>query len=329
MLTAVTIKGLRGIREGELRDLTPLAVLVGPNGAGKSTILEAIQICASQQPAVGTEGVLLRREGDVFAIEWLFWKMGRTGSIEVRVDASEGAYRIVKVFLDSGSKIRLLVNQKSASGSGEFPVGDLSISRPGNYSVSAYGPTFSDVSDLRFVSPSLRETPPLNELFSELVRQGLRAESLSLLGKLIPGLEQLEILTEKGKPVLYLDFPDRAVPATLAGDGIHLLLRLGFQLATVPGGVALLEEPETHLHPGAIRQCARAIVAAVRRQVQVILTTHSLELIDSLLAELTIPADKDLLSVYRLRLDNGILQSSRFDGADVALARGDIVDDLR
>ena len=192
-----------------------------------------------------------------------------------------------------------------------------------------YSTPFADVSDLLFVSPHLEETPPLDELFSELVRQGRREESMALLVNLVPGLVQLDVLTEKGKPVLYLTFADRAVPAALAGDGIHLLLRLGFQLATVPGGVALLEEPETHLHPGAILQCARAIVAAVRRKVQVILTTHSLELIDSLIAQLTMPADKDLLAVYRLRLEDGLLRSSRFDGADVALARGEIMDDLR
>ena len=83
-----------------------------------------------------------------------------------------------------------------------------------------------------------------------------------------------------------------------------------------------------HQHPGAIRQSARAIHAAVKRDIQVILTTHSLELIDALLAE---SSDKDLeqMSVYRLRLQDGVLRSSRLPGPEVAFARSQIQDDLR
>src|SRR5208282_1385804 len=104
--------------------------------------------------------------------------------------------------------------------------------------------------------------------------------------------------------------PDYSVPATLVGDGIQSLLRLSLELAASGGGGALLEEPEVHQHPGAIRQSARAILAAVRRNIQVVLTTHSLEMIDALLG---VSLDKDLenLSLYRLVLRNGELIYSR------------------
>src|SRR5208282_3857926 len=122
--------------------------------------------------------------------------------------------------------------------------------------------------------------------------------------------------------------PDYSVPATLVGDGIQSLLRLSLELAASGGGGALLEEPEVHQHPGAIRQSARAILAAVRRQIQVILTTHSLELIDAILAE---SSDEDLaqLSLFRLQLENGTLKSSRLSGSDIAFSRAQIEDDLR
>jgi AAA15 family ATPase/GTPase len=123
-------------------------------------------------------------------------------------------------------------------------------------------------------------------------------------------------------------FADYSVPVTLAGDGIQSLLRLSLELAASGGGAALLEEPEVHQHPGAIRQSARAILAAVRRQIQVMLTTHSLELIDALLAE---SSDQDLarFSLYRLQLQDGNLKSSRLPGPDVAFSRSEIEDDLR
>jgi predicted O-methyltransferase YrrM len=169
---------------------------------------------------------------------------------------------------------------------------------------------------------------PLHELYSDMVRKGLREQVNAIHGDLIPGLDHLEVLTEGGTPVLNLVFADRAVPAILAGDGIALLLRLGFELATRAGGVVLMEEPEVHMHPGAIRQCARAILAAVRRKTQIILSTHSLELIDALLAE---SSDEDLarFSLYRLQLQDGVLKSSRLPGPDIAFSRTTIEDDLR
>jgi len=143
-----------------------------------------------------------------------------------------------------------------------------------------------------------------------------------------PGVNNVEILTENGEPILHFVLSEYSVPASLAGDGILSLLRLSLELAASGGGVALLEEPEVHQHPGAIQQSARAILAAVRRQIQVVLTTHSLELIDALLGASS-DLDLDRLSLYRLQLQEGKLKSSRLSGPEIAFARAEIEDDLR
>jgi predicted ATPase len=142
---------------------------------------------------------------------------------------------------------------------------------------------------------------PLHELYTKALQRGRRKEAIGITAEVFPGISNVEILVENGEPILHFVFPEYTVPATLAGDGIQSLLRLSLELAGSGGGMALLEEPEVHQHPGAIRRSARAILAAVRREIQVILTTHSLELIDALLAE---SSDKDLeqLSLYRLQL---------------------------
>jgi hypothetical protein len=169
---------------------------------------------------------------------------------------------------------------------------------------------------------------PLHELYTKAVQKGRRKEAVGIIAEVFPNISNVEILTEHGEPILHLVFADYSVPATLAGDGIQSLLRLSLELAASSGGVALLEEPEVHQHPAAIRQSARAILAAVRRQIQVVLTTHSLELIDALLAAST-DRDLDCLSLYRLQLHNGVLNSSRLPGPDIAFSRAEIEDDLR
>jgi predicted ATPase len=168
----------------------------------------------------------------------------------------------------------------------------------------------------------------LHQLFTLSVEQGRREQVMAILAELLPGLVNVEILTEGDRPLLELVYRDRSVPAVLSGDGVQSLIRLSLELAARPQGVVLVEEPELHQHPGALRQSARAILAAVRRNVQVILTTHSLEFIDDLVSEST-DEELNLLSLYSMQLEDGTLKLFRKAGPDVAFARTQIHDDLR
>jgi hypothetical protein len=188
------------------------------------------------------------------------------------------------------------------------------------------------ISEVRFVEVHTSHLqPPLHQLFTRTVEQGRREQARAIIGELLRGFVSLEILTEGDAPILHLVYEDRSVPVVLAGDGVQSLVRLSLELAAQPHGVVLVEEPELHQHPAALRQTARAILAAVRRDIQVILTTHNLDFIDSLLSESTVNghADLDKLSLYRTGLKNGRLLVTRYSGAEVAAARGEIQDDLR
>ncbi len=92
-----------------------------------------------------------------------------------------------------------------------------------------------------------------------------------------------------------------------------------------------MEEPELHQHPSNLCVCARAIVESVRTGNQVVLATHSLELLDYLLAELDDDerADAAMLSVIRTKLNDGVLTTSCILGQDAAAARLDLEEDLR
>lgn len=138
----------------------------------------------------------------------------------------------------------------------------------------------------------------------------------------------IEILTEKSQPILHVVFGEYSVPLSLVGDGIQRVLRLSVELASRRTGTVLLEEPEVFQHPGAMRLTAKAILASVRRGIQVILSTHSLELIDALISA---GADDDLAQIafYRLQLQEGTLKSHRLSGPEAAFARSQIEDDLR
>jgi predicted ATPase len=339
VIQSVEIKGLRGIREGRLDDLTPLVVLVGPNGSGKSTVLDALLIGSSPDPGDAIWSSVQRRSGLNRRARWLMWRGGEEFSPIIVVMTQEPTIRTCRLQLIGNSRnvIRCSIVVESVFGAlqeqkrraeGNVQVTFDNPTRGGSYSNSdVYQNNAIEIRLIEFGSET--DQVPLHQLFTNAVERGRRGEVRGLISAVVPGLEDIEILTEGDTPIVYLVFKDHAVPAALSGDGIQTLIRLCLELASRPGGAVLLEDPEVHQHPGAIRQSARAILGAVRRDIQVIITTHSLELIDALLAETRDEAELKKFAVYRLQLRSGLLQSQRVAGPDVAFARGEIGDDLR
>jgi len=170
----------------------------------------------------------------------------------------------------------------------------------------------------------------IHTAYTEARNDGRIKEVNELLKEIIPNFDQLEILTEGDKPIVHIVFSGSrgSVPLAFAGDGVLAMVQLAIEIAAQPAGTVLLEEPEVHQHPAAIQRTAKTIVAAARRGIQVIISTHSLELIDGLIAY-SDPGELDRLAVFRLRLDEGLLASTRIPGPRVAELRKDIDEDLR
>lgn len=327
-----------------LEGLTPLTVLVGPNSSGKSTILDALLIGAGRQPGAAAGYSVRRRPGLRHGARWLLWRGQGERSAEIVLEFAEGATRTAKLqWLDEvvSADLRRRLAEQGAEGPYSSVEVEVTTAPPGGELTSqvvfAADNTYKASDDsARSDAPALTEAwlvdsrlgHPLSELYSRITERGRRQAVRDLIMSLIPGLENIEILTEHNDPRLHLTFADHSVPVALAGDGVQALVRMSLEIAARPGGTVLLEEPEAYLHPAAIRTSALAIVEGVRRGLQVVLSTHSLELIDALLA--AIRSDElERLSLYRLKLVDGILHHSRLAGEEISLSRGEIGDDLR
>lgn len=331
MIQSVEIKGLRGIREGDLTGLTPLVVLVGPNGSGKSTVLESALIGGSPTPVDAIIEVVRRHEAGGHGPRWLLWRAGRKGPSHTKVTSNADTWQTCGLTIDQARpEIDTLIQFTISRKDGRNRTGQVfwRNAKLEGRPHPDYVP-LQEINEVRLVEAYPTEfQKPIDNLYTKAVEQGRRNDAIGIVTEVFPEVTNVEILTENGKPILHFVFADYSVPATLCGDGIQSLLRLSLELAASGGGVALLEEPEVHQHPGAIRQSAKAIIAAVRRNIQVILTTHSLELIDALVTE---SLDKDLeqMSLYRLVLQDGILKHSRVNGPDIAFQRTTVEVDLR
>ncbi len=342
MITSLRVESFRGIRAGNLDRLGRLAVLLGPNSAGKSTLLKGMVIAASRSPGDAVGRVVARRAELWDGARWLFWRGGRDGApavIETEIENFGRRTTTLALSTDVSSTLEDKLEERK----GKRPfVGEVMAHVEEGYVLSRTAFTLDNMYAFEQQgAESLRRVPAvwlidprpgarhahLSRVYSEAVESGLLDESVRLVAAVVPGLRTILMTEVAGAGVVQLVFSDHSVPVAVAGDGIQGLVRVCFELALPPGGTALLEEPEASQHPRALRQTARAIVAAVRRDVQVVLSTHSLDLLDALLLELG--EDLSPLSLHHLALVEGQLKSSRYEGSEVAFARQTVGEDLR
>ena len=303
MIQSIRIHQFRGIRQGEVSDLAPLTVLVGPNGSGKSSVLQALHFGASPQPQIAFQKAHQRQHEELHTDRWLRWRGLASNPAWVEVSSGTGEKR--KCEIRPGSRVS--VSSENPSTGSE--------------------PNWSG--EVRWVEPPLADRDRrLDQLYTWAVEQGRIGQAEGIIGEVVPELRGLRILTEGNSPVLHVVFENGSVPIAVSGDGVKSLVRISLELASLTGGVVLIEEPELHQHPAAIWQTARAILVAVRREVQVVLTTHSLELIDAILGEGT-DDDKRQLALFRFSLPDGVLHTRRIPGEEASFLRGEIESDLR
>jgi hypothetical protein len=195
-------------------------------------------------------------------------------------------------------------------------------------------------------SPHLRDAaPPLFHFrFVDLSpsRQGLEAsytaiedarrvpDVVAALASSLPGLRDLKILKPQKEFLLHLIFEREApVPAFLAGDGLQRFLRIAAALPSAhePNQVAMVEEPEWFLHPRYMRELATLLRGVAASGTQVVLSTHSTEMLDALLSEVT--PTSSWPTVHRLKLYDGKLSAIRFSADEARTSRTELHADLR
>jgi hypothetical protein len=346
VLSGLVIENLRGIAHADLRQLGRLVVLVGANGSGKSTVLEAAFLAGSPFAADAAGQIVARRSQTPNGARWLVRGGRMTSYARAAARWDDGTTQERRVHWDPSLRVSDLIERLNGlHASGPFSAFRIYLGAPtegeeqtvecvvgfgaNNEFAVLYGPLLPPRHFVRFVDPRAGEA--LHDVFSRAVQAGRRDALVDAARDVIRGLVGVEILTDQGEPRLYLRYANDAVPATLAGDGVITLLRTTFELASVENTTVLLEEPEVHQHPRAIRASAKAIAEAVRRGTQVMLTTHSLELIDMLLAEHTDAelADPAHFQVRRVSLSNGQLRCTTVAAGEAAAARTELVEDLR
>lgn len=343
MIDSIEISNLRGIESGKLEGLAPLTILTGPNASGKSTVLDALLIGASPTPDEAVGRAVTRHPLNVGGGRWLFGPSGQKARLNLRGDGEEASS-----FLDWHERCESSLEEQLFARKAQGPYSMVGI-RPSAMMDETFrawtglstdnqfagkasphpwsGRSRLTVPAVRLIDPGI--PIPLHRTYSEVMKSDRRELAKHALQSLIPGFEELLILVDAGdRPVLHVQRSGQAIPVPLAGDGVQAFMQILLETSMVAEGLVLVEEPEVYQHPRAIWQTAEVLLGTMRRGVQVILSTHSLELIDGLLAQ-TSQDELEKVALFNLKLEAGELTGSRRVGEEITFARHELEKDLR
>lgn len=323
MIDAVTIDGFRGIHRGALVGFGPVTVLTGPNGCGKSAVLDALLIAASADPADALGRAISHHPVNRLHAEWLIHN--RAAASRIGVIEGESSFTAELWIEDEETPFGNLeppVRRAIAKIDGQIAIAQ--IGADGRYHTRPFPLRRGRYA--RLVDTGV--PTPLTRIWSDVVKGGAREAAERVLSVLLPGARAFQTLHEQdGSAALYIEYSDRAVPVALCGDGIQAAVQILLNLSVIrSGGLALVEEPEVFQHPIALRQTVRVLWEAAQRGVQLVIATHSTEVIDGLLEH----AKRRLqdVVVLNLALRDGELHCVRTPGPE-AVRRREAGDDLR
>ncbi|VXD19196.1 conserved hypothetical protein [Planktothrix serta PCC 8927] len=140
-------------------------------------------------------------------------------------------------------------------------------------------------------------------LLSEARFENFKCDVLELLQQIDQNISDIEILLSPesigSRFNIYIQHEKLGLaPVSTFGDGIRRLLHIALKLASVKGGVLLIDELESTIHTEALQSSFNWLVKWCKKMdVQLFATTHSLEAVDGLL-EVTESASD--LVLYRL-----------------------------
>lgn len=108
--------------------------------------------------------------------------------------------------------------------------------------------------------------------------------AIELEKELLKGEIILRTLEEYAYPEIQYKFLDTEIPLHRSSSTVSELAPFFLYLKYIvePGSILIIEEPEAHLHPGNQRILAKILVKLIRRNVNIIITTHSEFLLDQL-----------------------------------------------
>lgn len=351
MINKLNIERFRGIRELSIDSLNQVNLIVGDNNCGKTSVLEALQLLRTSGSLANIYKIARQRESmfglNSNSIYENFICMFPKDEKEMRLKISgicngtpiayslEG--RQSKILMEAGD-LDLISRRQNEDLNGEFETDvfdgiiryifagtDFSEEIHVNRFSKISGTQLSKKENIRIVYVAPFEHLRGNTISMIVKNDGYKEICLKALQLFDSDIEDMMIFRSDvgNRPVEYLKHKKLGnMPLSTFGDGIKKVLVLSNAIAKAAGGILLIDEIETAIHKKYYDEIFRFVVKVCKAfQVQMFITTHSLEAIDGLLEtqDYAVQFSDDLIKVVTLKRGQDNFTYSRvLSGREVA-----------
>ncbi len=317
-LESLNIHRFRGLVDQEFSQLGRINLLVGDNNAGKTSVLEAISIYSGPLETlrwVDAPQRVLTYGADELLESWRWLFPGTPDPAELSAPrhihiTATGACKIVSLEAECRESEAVRMGATSDTTPESSP-----LQRRLDITIHAYlhgeenphrkqfevwerqtriefpGDKLKAVGNkVHFLRPwvHMSERNFLNALLSQATLSGVKDQALALIRQFDSSIQDIDILTPNGsQPRAYLHTTHFAqpVPLRVFGDGIRSVVLLSLLLAAGTASLILLDEIGNSIHTSMLPKVFRWLSYICKRQnTQIFATTHSLEVVDALIA---------------------------------------------
>ncbi|QVL50185.1 MAG: AAA family ATPase [Thiocapsa sp.] len=311
MLTNIRIQGFKCLDDVSLQ-LAPLTLLVGSNSSGKSTVFQAILLNHSvfQQ----RNGVYLKEVVKPYSLfEDVASRISNPSEVIISIE-QDGNERTTVLKRD-GLQLRDETHQAAVQQEPrkyEESLYYLAANRIGLQELTELNPELR-IGDTGQYALSYLEQHKDKPIHSELVVKEAPARTLkaqlawwlSFITGISAEARTQKVTSTIVKTSFVMDEIGEVSPNnTGAGNGFLLKVCI-LCLASKPGDLLIIENPEIHLHPAAQSRLAKLLVHLSAKGVQLLVETHCEHLINRVRYEVyrrTLPA-QDLMIYYKQAFD--------------------------
>ena len=309
MLRRIHVRNFKGIKEGDISDLGSVNVFIGRNNSGKSSILDALCFsrCAFDYRILGEllPQFLLRRraaERSVYVLKNFWHGYNTRNNIIFELEYGNNERIHIETSYISDIDFNIFLSDPSKKIPNLDPSRDYFLSQTRHLNTESYS---SHGSIDQFVKAYPRFGHYLSELTLVDDYLARKLESLEtnifhriletrLDKRIVQGLNDIYGVGAEGIvyiPVspatkafrLAITMPEQALHIDELGDGTKYMTNILSLCLLLENSALLIEEIESHQHFEALRKFLLSLIKiAKEKNVQLFITTHSLEVIQAL-----------------------------------------------
>ncbi len=309
-ISSVTLTNFRGIREGKVDGLVDVNIVIGRNNSGKSTVAEGITRAAvpwGSSPVFGQRALQT-------------WLRDRHETAPVDDEVRFGGHRDQEAWVEVS--FENAATRPISMGMTATPHNSNHVSGRGN--VGGAPDCLSFARNIAVFRPPDASDPTIEEHAWERILNVRYDKRIVTSLSTIYGtaVDQLA-LQPSGRMRILL--PQQGRSLDVQGDGMRAAVRSLIMLGGLDKTLFIVEEPESHQHHGALQRFAMALCQQAQSQeVQLFVTTHSLECVNAFL--LAAKEASSEAAVFHFEVRDGKLDARRIDAEGALAIEGSGVD---